>query len=38
MSVDAVRQRRAVHLPLPLAFAVPATAHIVAIRLFRGWH
>ncbi|HEY0824956.1 MAG TPA: hypothetical protein VGD76_14300 [Ramlibacter sp.] len=37
LTFDAVRQWRAVHLPITLAFAVLATAHIVAIFLFWGW-
>ena len=38
MTFDAVRQWRVVHVPITLAFAVLATAHIVAIMLFWGWH
>mgnify|MGYP006139879027 CR=1 FL=1 len=37
LTFDAVRQWRVVHLPITLAFAVLATAHIVAIFLFWGW-
>jgi len=38
MTFDAVRQWRVVHVPITLAFAVLAIAHIVAIMLFWGWH
>lgn len=34
---DVVKQWRVVHLPITLAFAVLATAHIIAIFLFWGW-
>lgn len=37
LTFDAVRQWRVVHFPITLAFAVLATAHIVAILLFWGW-
>lgn len=37
LTFDAVKQWRVVHLPITLAFAVLATAHIVAIFLFWGW-
>lgn len=37
LTFDAVRQWRVVHFPITLAFAVLATAHIVAIFLFWGW-
>ena len=37
LSFDAVKQWRLVHYPITLAFAVLATAHIVAIFLFWGW-
>ena len=37
MTFDAVRQWRLVHFPITLAFAVLATAHIVAIFLLWGW-
>lgn len=37
MTFDAVKQWRVVHFPITLAFAVLATAHIVAIFLFWGW-
>jgi hypothetical protein len=37
LTFDAVRQWRVVHVPITLAFAVLATAHIVAIFLFWGW-
>lgn len=38
MTVDVVRQWRKVHLPIALAFAVLATAHILAVFVFWGWH
>lgn len=38
MTFDAVKQWRVVHFPITLAFAVLATAHIVAILLFWGWN
>jgi hypothetical protein len=38
LTFDAVKQWRVVHIPITLAFAVLATAHIVAIFLFWGWH
>lgn len=38
LTFDAVRQWRAVHFPITLAFAVLAIAHIVAIFLFWGWN
>jgi len=38
MTFDAVRQWRVVHVPITLAFAVLAIAHIVAIVLFWGWN
>lgn len=38
MTVDVVRQWRKVHLPIALAFAVLATAHIIAVFVFWGWH
>ena len=38
MTFDAVRQWRVVHVPITLAFAVLAIAHIVAIILFWGWN
>jgi len=38
LTFDAVRQWRVVHFPITLAFAVLATAHIVAILLFWGWN
>ncbi len=38
LTFDAVRQWRVVHFPITLAFAVLATAHIVAIFLFWGWN
>jgi hypothetical protein len=38
MTFDAVRQWRVVHVPITLAFAVLAIAHIVAIMLFWGWN
>jgi hypothetical protein len=34
---DAVKQWRVVHFPITLAFSLLATAHILAIFLFRGW-
>jgi hypothetical protein len=37
LTFDAVTQWRVVHFPITLAFAVLATAHIVAILLFWGW-
>lgn len=37
MTFDAVKQWRVVHVPITLAFAVLATAHIVAVFLFWGW-
>lgn len=37
LTFDAMKQWRAVHLPITLAFAVLATAHIVSIFLFWGW-
>jgi len=38
LTFDAVKQWRVVHFPITLAFAVLATAHIVAILLFWGWN
>lgn len=37
LTFDAVKQWRAVHFPITLAFAVLALAHIVSIFLFWGW-
>jgi hypothetical protein len=37
MTFDVVKQWRAVHFPISLAFAVLAIAHIVAVFLFWGW-
>lgn len=37
LTFDAVKQWRVVHLPITLAFAVLALAHIIAIFLFWGW-
>lgn len=37
MTFDVVRQWRAVHFPITLAFAVLALAHIIAVFLFWGW-
>ncbi len=37
LTFDAVKQWRVVHFPITLAFAVLATAHIVAIFMFWGW-
>lgn len=37
LTVDLVRQWRKVHLPISLAFAVLALAHIVAVFIFWGW-
>ena len=37
LTFDAVKQWRAVHFPITLAFAVLALAHIVAILLFWDW-
>ncbi|MEQ1772219.1 MAG: hypothetical protein ABL891_00430 [Burkholderiales bacterium] len=38
LTFDVVKQWRAVHFPITLAFAVLALAHIIAIFLFWGWH
>jgi hypothetical protein len=38
LTFDIVNQWRAVHVPITLAFAVLALAHIIAIFLFWGWH
>jgi hypothetical protein len=38
LTFDVVKQWRVVHFPITLAFAVLATAHIVAILLFWGWN
>jgi len=38
MTFDAVKQWRVVHFPITLAFAVLATAHIVAVFLFWCWN
>jgi hypothetical protein len=38
LTFDAVKQWRVVHFPITLAFAVLATAHIVAVFLFWGWN
>ena len=37
LTFDAVKQWRAVHFPITLAFAVLALAHIGAVFLFWGW-
>ncbi len=37
LTFDAVKQWRAVHYPITLAFAVLALGHIVSIFLFWGW-
>lgn len=37
LTFDVMKQWRAVHLPITLAFAVLAAAHIVTIFLFWGW-
>jgi hypothetical protein len=37
LTFDIVKQWRAVHFPITAAFAVLATAHIVAVFLFWGW-
>lgn len=37
LTFDVVKQWRSVHLPVTLAFAVLALAHIVAVFLFWGW-
>jgi hypothetical protein len=37
LTFDAVKQWRAVHYPITLAFAVLAIAHVLAIFLFWGW-
>lgn len=37
MTFDVVKQWRAVHFPITLAFAVLAIVHIVAVFLFWGW-
>jgi hypothetical protein len=37
LTFDMVKQWRAVHFPITLAFAVLALAHIIAIFLFWGW-
>jgi hypothetical protein len=37
LTFDVVKQWRVVHLPITLAFAVLATAHIVAVFLFWSW-
>jgi hypothetical protein len=37
MTFDVVKQWRAVHFPITLAFSVLALAHIIAVFLFWGW-
>jgi hypothetical protein len=37
LTVDMVRHWRRVHLPIALAFAVLALAHIIAVFVFWGW-
>ena len=38
LTYDVIKQWRTVHVPITLAFAVAALAHIIAIALFWGWH
>ncbi len=38
LTFDVVKQWRAVHFPITLAFAILALAHIIAVFLFWGWH
>lgn len=38
LTLDLVKQWRVVHTPITLAFAVLATAHILSVFLFWGWH
>jgi hypothetical protein len=37
LTFDAVKHWRSVHIPITLAFAVLALAHIIAVFLFWGW-
>jgi hypothetical protein len=37
LTFDAVKQWRAVHFPITLAFTVLALAHIIAVCLFWSW-
>ena len=37
LTFDAVKQWRAIHFPITLAFGVLALAHIIAVFLFWGW-
>jgi hypothetical protein len=37
MTFDVIKRWRAVHFPITLAFAVLATAHIIAICIFWSW-
>jgi hypothetical protein len=37
LTVDTVKQWRALHRPITLAFGVLALAHIIGISLFWGW-
>jgi hypothetical protein len=37
MTFDVVKQWRAVHFPITLAFGVLALAHVIAVFLFWGW-
>jgi hypothetical protein len=38
MTFDVVKQWRAVHFPITLAFAVLGLGHILAVFLFWGWN
>lgn len=38
LTMDAIKQWRVVHIPITLAFAGLALAHIITIALFWGWH
>ncbi|WP_198368973.1 hypothetical protein [Roseomonas rosulenta] len=37
LTFDVIKQWRVVHIPITLAFAVLATAHILTVFLFWGW-
>jgi hypothetical protein len=37
LTFDVVKQWRAVHYPITLAFSVLAIAHIIAVALFWSW-
>jgi hypothetical protein len=37
LTFDVIKQWRVVHIPITLAFAVLATAHILSVLLFWGW-